>query len=76
MSAHPIADARGARSVAWLANASGVPALTIARIEAGLTRRPSADTLAALAGALDTTANDLEVAIVRHRQSMDAEAAA
>lgn len=68
MSPHPITTARGTKSVETLAQESGVPPLTIARLEAGITRRPSRSTLQALATALATDVDELELAVVRHHQ--------
>lgn len=71
MTAHPITELRAGRSVEWLARTSGVPATTIARMEAGLTRRPFASNVLAIAKALEADANELEIQIVRYRQAQE-----
>lgn len=72
MSPHPITVARGQMSVARLAEKSGIPAVTIARLEAGLTSRPQRTTLVALAEHLPVDVNSLETSIVTFAQEQRA----
>lgn len=66
---HPVTTLRGSRSVEWLATESGVPPVTIARIEAGLTVRPHARVVARLAEALDVRFTALEESIAEWGQT-------
>lgn len=74
-SIHPVTSLRAGRPVEWLAAESGVPATTIARIEAGMTRRPHRQTLDPLARALGVKAADLELSIAQHNHAEQAKAA-
>jgi transcriptional regulator with XRE-family HTH domain len=76
MSVHPITSLRGSRSIEWLAQESGVPPTTIARIETGITRVPFRRTLDQLAGPLCVSASDLELSIAKHNHALATESAA
>lgn len=73
---HPVTEARGAMSIEVLAERSGVPATTIARIEAGLSATPMRRTLDRLALALDMKPTALALAIAQHNHAQAAEASA
>ncbi len=75
MSAHPVTVARGEMTIAELSAKADVPALTIARLEGGLTETPMRRTLGKLAAALDTEPTALALAIAQHNHAEQAKSA-
>jgi transcriptional regulator with XRE-family HTH domain len=65
-------QARGARSMAEIAAASGVPAETLRKIETGRIATPAFFTVAALAGALGLSLEEIVRACSEHAEALSA----